>query len=121
MDVFCKILNGELSCNSPYEDDLVKCIMDANPNSPGHMLILTKKHFESVMEIDEETIQRVHEVSKKMIDKMMEVYEGCDGVTLINNYGKPQIVKHYHMHLVPTYNDNQPSMSQEEACALLKD
>ena len=119
MDVFCKIINGELPCNSPYEDDLVKCIMDANPNKPGHMLILTKKHFESVMEIDDETMLRVHSIAQKFSKKMMEVYEGCDGVALINNYGKPQIVKHYHLHLVPTYHEGEPTMSQEEACKLL--
>ena len=121
MDVFCKIINGELPCNSPYEDDLVKCIMDLNPNSPGHMLIITKKHFESVMEIDEETIKKVHEVAKKFSEKMMNVFDGCDGIALINNYGKPQIVKHFHLHLVPTYHEGEPSMTQEEACELLKD
>ena len=120
MYVFCKIINGELESKSPYEDDYVKCIMDANPDKPGHMLILPKKHFESVMEIDDETILRIHNIAKEFSKKMMEVYEGCDGVILVNNYGKPQFVKHYHLHLVPTYHNGEPNMSQEDACKLLK-
>ena len=39
---------------------------------------------------------------------------------MIVNYGKPQIIKHYHLHLVPTYHENEPTMSQEEACEILK-
>lgn len=120
MDIFCKIINGEIPSNCPFENEFVKCIMDANPNSPGHLLILPKKHYEDALEMDEETLKEIHKTAQMMINKMMAGYEGIDGVVMIVNYGKPQIIKHYHLHLVPTYHENEPTMSQEEACEILK-
>ena len=44
--IFCKIINKEIPSKVLYEDDLVLVIMDVNPVSDGHVLILPKKHYE---------------------------------------------------------------------------
>lgn len=118
-DVFCKIINGELESKKFYEDEFVLGIMDANPDSPGHALIIPKNHFEDIMKMDMEMLARIYKVSKKIATKMMEVYPNIDGVIQVVNYGKPQIIKHYHMHLIPTY-EKEVNLSQDEACELLK-
>ena len=120
MDIFCKIIDGEIPSNVPFENEMVKCIMDVNPKTPGHMLIIPKEHIEDVLEMDERTLRVIHEVCQNMIKVMMNAYEGINGVTMAVNYGEPQVVKHYHLHLIPSYGDKIPTMSQEDACKLLK-
>ena len=48
MDIFCKIVNGEIPSNCIYEDDIVKVIMDVNPVSDGHCLVIPKKHYQDL-------------------------------------------------------------------------
>ena len=50
--LFCNITNGSVSSNTIYEDEYVKVFLDAYPNSPGHTLIIPKKHFKDLDAID---------------------------------------------------------------------
>ena len=50
--IFCKIINGELPSKTVYEDKLIKVIMNINPVSNGHLLVLPKKHYENLFDID---------------------------------------------------------------------
>ena len=45
MDIFCKIVNGEIPSYTIYEDDIVKVFLDVNPDANGHLLIIPKKHI----------------------------------------------------------------------------
>ena len=58
-DVFCKINDGELDSNLVYEDELLKVIIDKFPNSPGHMLIIPKRHVNDALDIDDETFRKM--------------------------------------------------------------
>lgn len=120
MDVFCKIIAGEIPGAIAYEDENVIAIMDANPTAPGHTLVIPKKHYTTVLDMDEEIIASIHKVAKKLIKKMEEVYPNINGVVEVVNYGARQAVKHYHLHLIPTYEGDKPDLSQEDACKLLK-
>jgi histidine triad (HIT) family protein len=102
--IFCKLANGEIPTNVVYEDDIVTVFMDANPNTDGHMLIVPKKHIEDFTEIDSDTLVHVHEVAKKMKDLIYEKLGTC-GLKIVNNYGSEQLIKHYHVHLIPVYED----------------
>lgn len=118
-DVFCMIVRGKIQSFTCYEDELVKCIMDANPESPGHTLIIPKKHYTDILELDEVIDNHVNLIAKKIIKKMMDNLPNINGVVTVINYGKRQVVKHYHMHLIPTYNE-KIKLSQEEICEILK-
>ena len=50
--IFCKIVNGEIPSYTIFEDDIVKVFLDVNPDSNGHLLIIPKKHFLGLKEID---------------------------------------------------------------------
>ena len=52
--IFCKIINNEIPSNTIYEDDLVKVFLDANPSTNGHMLIIPKKHYENILDVNQE-------------------------------------------------------------------
>ena len=102
--LFCKMIKGEVPCKKIYEDDLVFCFLDINPDSNGHTLIIPKKHYKDLDDIDIDTLNHIMKVSKK-IKKLLENKLNIDGLTLIQNNGEVQEVKHYHLHLKPFYKN----------------
>ncbi|XP_020268326.1 adenylylsulfatase HINT3-like isoform X2 [Asparagus officinalis] len=46
--VFCKVARGESAAVKLYEDDMCMCILDSNPLTNGHSLIITKSHYPSL-------------------------------------------------------------------------
>ncbi len=111
--LFCKIANGDIPSYTIYEDDVVKCFLDINPDSNGHCLIIPKKHFKDLDDINDETICYMFEKIKD-IKKLLEKKLNTDGITLIQNNGDIQDVKHFHIHLKPYYKEKQDLIKIEE-------
>lgn len=111
--LFCKIMNGEVPSKTLFEDDVVKVIMDINPNSNGHVLVIPKKHITDFEDMDNETLGHINDVSKMMKRNLYEALNP-DGLLLHVNYGLAQVVKHYHLHLIPIYKDRQEIVDVEE-------
>ena len=106
--IFCKIANGEIPSTTLYEDEDFRVILDLGPATRGHALLLPKNHFANLFELDDETEQKAILVAKKMAGKMKDAL-GADGFNLVQNNGEAagQTVFHFHMHLIPRYeNDN---------------
>lgn len=104
--LFCKIANGEIPSYKIYEDDIVLAFLDINPDSDGHTLIIPKKHFKDLDDIDDKTLNHVNKIAKKL-KKLLEEKLNCDGMSLLQNNGTVQEVKHYHLHLKPYYNEKK--------------
>lgn len=62
--IFCKIINGEIPSYTIYENDMVKAFLDISPVSNGHTLIIPKKHFENLYDMDEETLKQIETASQ---------------------------------------------------------
>jgi histidine triad (HIT) family protein len=109
--IFCKIANGEIPSRTLYEDNDFRVIMDLNPATKGHALILPKEHFKNLYEISDETASKVLPLAKKMATLMTEKL-GCDGFNLIQNNNEiaGQSVFHFHMHLIPRYTDDNQNL-----------
>ena len=82
--IFCKIIAGEIPSNTIYEDDTFKVILDASPASKGHALILPKKHYADIYDIDEEVAGKAMKLAKKLAGHMTEAL-GCDGFNILQN------------------------------------
>ena len=104
--VFCKVISGEFSSFKLYEDDMVMAFLDVNPNSYGHTLIVPKEHVLDYEEIDLETLNHINEVGKDIFAKLKEKLKP-ESIQLVQNNGKLQEVKHYHLHLIPRYSKNK--------------
>ncbi len=102
--IFCKIIKGEIPSYTVYEDQIVKVFLDINPDTNGHLLIIPKKHCLGLAEIDDNTLLHVMKIARKMETLLKEKLK-IDGLTLIQNNGSVQEVKHYHLHLKPHYNE----------------
>lgn len=102
--IFCRIANGEIPSATLYEDSDFRVILDLNPASKGHALVLPKEHYANVFELPDELAQKAIVVAKKVASRL---YEGlhADGFNIVQNNGETagQTVFHYHMHLIPRY------------------
>lgn len=116
--IFCKIANGEIPSATVYEDDRFRAILDMGPASKGHTLILPKEHFKDVCELDEAYASRVLALGGK-IGAAMKASLGCSGFNLVQNNGTSagQTVFHFHLHVIPRYDDGAPIVTWEPGSA----
>ncbi len=119
--LFCKIIKGEIPSKTIYEDEEVKVFLDINPTTNGDMLIVPKKHYENILDIDKKLIPHIHEIVLKLYDLLKEKL-AIDGLTLVQNNGHGQEVKHYHLHVTPRYtNDKIVQNSNKDILVSLED
>ena len=104
--IFCKIVNGDIPSYKVYEDDTVIAYLDINPKANGHTLIVPKNHTLDLDTIDNDTLMHIMDVARILKHKLEDKLK-IDGLMLLQNNGLPQEVKHYHLHLIPVYKDNQ--------------
>lgn len=116
--IFCKINKGEIPSYTIYEDDIVKVFLDIHPKHNGHTLIIPKKHYKDIEDIDMDVLSHIMETAKK-IYQLLNQKLNPDGIVLTQNNGIAQDVKHYHLHLVPVYK-NEMELSIEEIYNKLK-
>lgn len=116
--LFCKIASHELDAHIIYEDDLVLAFLDINPISPGHTLIIPKAHFLDLAAIDQPTLDHLMMVAKK-INIVIKEKLNINGLRLVQNNGFFQEVPHFHLHLIPHYQE-KPTYSLEQIKSLLK-
>lgn len=117
--IFCKIINREIDAKVLYENDYIIIFMDANPDSPGHILVIPKKHITDFTEMDDDTIKEINK-GAKLMEKLITEKLNPDGIKLVVNYGTLQVVKHYHLHLIPFYKNGKPKLSINEVYNILK-
>ena len=105
--IFCKIANGEIPATTLYEDNDFRVILDVNPASKGHTLLLPKKHAENLYDLPDETASKALVLAKNMASKIEKALE-CDGLNLVQNNGETagQTVFHFHMHIIPRYKND---------------
>ena len=102
MCVFCKIIEGEIPCYKIFEDEDILAFLDIADDAVGHTLVIPKKHFENILDIDNETLTKVmsgvKKISKHYVDNC-----GYTGVNIMNASGKDaqQSVFHLHFHIFP--------------------
>lgn len=105
--IFCKIANGEIPSSTLYEDEQFRVILDLGPATKGHALILPKDHYANLYELPDDTAADAMRLAKKMAACMTEKLH-ADGFNLVQNNGESagQTVMHFHLHLIPRYEDD---------------
>lgn len=111
--IFCKIINGDIPCYKIYEDEVVLAFLDVNPKANGHTLIVPKNHTLDITTIDNDTLIHIFNTAKKLT-KLLEERLNIKGYTLAQNNGKPQEVKHFHLHIIPVYESEEEIIDVKE-------
>lgn len=107
MCIFCEIANGRIPTNKIYEDDICTAFLDISQATYGHCLVVPKQHFEDIFSLDEEIGKHLFKVAV-MLAKRMKERLNLEGINILNNNGEVagQTVKHYHVHLLPRYKND---------------
>lgn len=110
--LFCKIIKGEIPCYKIYEDKNTFVFLDVNPWSRGHCLVVPKKHFRNILEIDKKTLADVVLVVQK-ISSLAKEKLGAVGMNILQNNNRMagQEVDHIHFHIIPRYADGSLKIS----------
>ena len=116
--IFCNIIKGEITSKKIYEDDLIYVFLDLNQECIVHSLIIPKKHYLDLHDIPSDLLNHILNVAN-ILYKDFESKLKCDGLTLLQNNGCAQDVKHFHLHLLPKYI-NKPKLSIDEIYEILK-
>ena len=100
--IFCKIIRGEIPSTKVYEDDEILAFNDVNPAAPIHILIIPKKHIDSLADMkpeDEKLVGKIYGVINKIAE---EKGFKDEGFRVIVNCGKNggQEVMHLHFHIL---------------------
>ena len=100
--IFCKIIKGELNSDKVYEDDNFIGILDANPKTEGHTLVIPKKHYENILEMPSSLSNELIDAIKTISLDLINQGKG-EGVNVFTNVGEAsgQVVFHLHIHIIP--------------------
>ncbi|MBD3360083.1 MAG: HIT domain-containing protein [Candidatus Buchananbacteria bacterium] len=102
-DLFCKIAAGEESAHKVYESENVIAFLDINPVNPGHILITPKKHYNDLLAADDEILQEMILVTRKVAAGIILAFDEYDAFNLKLNNGRiaGQVIPHLHWHIIP--------------------
>lgn len=109
--IFCSIVAGDAPSQIIDDDERTLTFMDINPATPGHCLVIPKAHAQDLFDITPDDLVAVarttHRVAARVKDALVP-----DGMNLIQANGRAgfQTVFHFHMHIVPRYEDDAIKM-----------
>lgn len=102
--IFCAIVAGEAPAEVVDSDEHTVTMMDINPATKGHALVIPREHTEDLLSISEEDLCHTAVAAQRVV-KRMETTLGPDGFNLLNasRAAAWQTVFHFHVHVVPRY------------------
>lgn len=112
--VFCAIVAGEAPAVRIYEDDDYLGILDIRPFTPGHTLVIPKKHTVDLTDTPPETLAGMAVVGQRIARAARESGLHADGTNIAINDGKAafQSVFHIHLHVVPRHDGDKLSFAK---------
>ena len=105
--VFCSIVRGEAESATLFEDDSTLAFLDLRQSNEGHVLVVPKRHFEQIYDLEEEIASALAKTVRKVARAVRRVYEP-EGLSIWQSNGAAafQEVPHVHWHLLPRYTND---------------
>ncbi len=102
--VFAKIITGEIPCAKVYEDEYVFAFMDAGQVNPGHVVVASKRPYETILDADDETVSALMRTAARIAKAVNNAFHP-DGFTILqaNKAAGWQTVPHLHLHVLPRH------------------
>jgi histidine triad (HIT) family protein len=100
--IFCRIAAKEIPSKAVYEDDQAFAFQDIHPQAPIHILLISKKHFDSILSVDDKDLPVLAHLMK-LVPKLAKKHSLAEtGFRTVVNTGLQggQTVSHLHLHLI---------------------
>ncbi|MET0788872.1 MAG: HIT family protein [Cellulomonas sp.] len=103
--VFCRIVSGELESSRVAESPTVLAIMDIDPVTTGHVLVLPKAHLPALADLSDDLASEMLAVARRIAAGLRRSALRCEGVNLFYADGEAafQEVFHSHLHVFPRW------------------
>lgn len=105
--LFERLMSGELPCAKVYEDEHVFAFMDAGQVNPGHVIVATRKPYETLLDADETAVAALFRAAYRIAKAVDQAFRP-EGLTLLqaNKAAGWQTVPHLHLHVLPRHKDD---------------
>ena len=102
--IFCAVVAGDSPAEIVDSDEHTITLMDINPATRGHALVVPRRHSEDLLSIGEADLVNCA-VAAQRVAKRMEATLAPDGFNLLNatRAAAWQTVFHFHIHVIPRY------------------
>ena len=102
--IFCRLVAGEIPAARVYEDKLTVAFMDIGQVNPGHVLVATRRHAATLLDITAQEAAAVLQTAQRVAHAVQATFDP-PGLTLLQANGREgdQTVFHFHMHVVPRH------------------
>lgn len=106
--IFCMIRDGDIPSRKIYEDENVFAILDQSQVTPGHTLLIPKKHVRNIYDYDANLSEKVFRVVPMISRALRDSNPAIKGLNILVNNEElaSQTVFHSHIHLIPRYTEN---------------
>ena len=103
--IFCAIVAGTAPASIVYDDADLLAFMDIGPVTPGHLLVIPKRHAPYLADLDEDTGARLFTVAMQLAQALRASALRCEGINLFLADGEAafQEVFHTHLHVFPRF------------------
>ena len=105
--IFCAIVEGAIPATIVYEEDQILAFMDINPANSGHLLVIPKRHYRNIFDINVEMAGKIMQVGAQLA-RAIKTALNPDGLNLLQSSESAafQTVFHFHLHLIPRWEDD---------------
>jgi len=103
--LFCRLVRNEIPSYTVYEDNDTRAFLDIMPCVPGHVMVILKKHGETIHDYSKEEMGTLWSTVQK-VTKALEKTFKTSVFTIGINYGEVSGVHHLHIHIIPRFPDD---------------
>jgi histidine triad (HIT) family protein len=119
--IFCELAEGRIPSIRVYEDEDFIVLMDINPLTPGHILIITRQHYATTLDVPDQLLAKALPLAKKIAEAAI-LGVGAPAFNIFVNNGPEagQAVNHWHLHIVPRKSSAELPLSPGAPADLTK-
>ncbi len=105
--IFCQVIAGEIPGEVIDSDDHTLTVLDINPATRGHAVVITRTHAENLLELSDADLLSAMSAVRRVVLRMRDTLEP-DGFNVLHNIGRAawQSIFHFHVHVIPRYRDD---------------
>jgi histidine triad (HIT) family protein len=102
--IFCKVIAGEIPSETVDSDDRTVTVMDINPATRGHVVVISRAHAADFLTVDREDLDATMDAARRIARRIKERLDPA-GFNILTNVGRAawQSIFHFHVHVIPRY------------------